>query len=74
MLGLLECLCLMNNVNAELPGSLGKKGAIACYTIHVSYIQLVIKPELLLGDQSSRVIAPRCGQLGHCSVQCPCFT
>lgn len=33
------------NVNTELPGSLGKKG----YTVPVSYVQLVIKPELLLG-------------------------
>lgn len=65
--GLLECLCLVINVNAELPGSLGKKGGIAGYTVRVSYIMLVIKPELLLGEGSSRVIAPRCGQLGQCS-------
>lgn len=39
----------MVNINAELPGSLGKKGTTMGYTVHVSCIQLVIKPELLLG-------------------------
>lgn len=56
----------MVNVNVELPGSLGKKGSTMGYTVHMSCIQIVMKPELLLGEGSSGVIAPRCGQLGQC--------
>lgn len=40
------------------------------YTIHMSCILLVIKPELLLGEGSSEVIAPRCGQFDQCSGIC----
>ena len=62
-------LCFMVNVNTELPGSLGKKGSPMGDTA-VSNIQLVIKPELLLGEGSHGVTAPRCGQLGQCSEIC----
>lgn len=63
-------LCLMVSFTAEVPGSLGIKGSTTDYTIHGSGIQLVIKPELLLGSGSSGVIAPGCGQLGQCSGIC----
>lgn len=58
--GLPACLCLVVNVNTELPGSLGKKGGTTGYTIHMSCMHVVIKPELLLGEGSNGVIAPRC--------------
>ena len=48
----------MVNVNTELLDSLGKKGSPMGDTV-VSNIQLVIKPELLLGEGSYGVIAPR---------------
>lgn len=62
-------LCFMVNVNTELLDSLGKKGSPMGDTV-VSNIQLVIKPELLLGEGSYGVIAPRCGHLGQCSEIC----
>lgn len=40
----------MVNVNAELPGSLRKKGSTMGYTAHLSCIQLLVKPEFLLGQ------------------------
>lgn len=58
---------MMVSVNAKLLGSLGKMGSTMGYTVYMSCIQIVMKLELLLGEGSSGVIAPRCGQLGQCS-------
>lgn len=68
--GLPVCLYLTGNSDAVLPGSLGKKEGSMDSAVHMSCNQLVIKPELLLGEGSSGVIAPRCGQLSKGSRMC----
>lgn len=50
--GLSEHLYLAISVNTELPGRLSKKGSIMGYKACVSFIPLVIKHELLLGEGS----------------------